>query len=273
MTPVFSFLLSRLLFEVSTGAKNVATINIFGGVVLAAAAADGLLMGAKFFIMETGAMRWVTKIRTTSYARVLAQDKKFFDKSENAGVRLVQIIIKDGDDARNLIAVVLGQSIVVVSMLSVGLIWALVAGWQLTLAGLAIGPVFAITMSLQANLVAKCEQKNKLAREAISKGYYESISNIRAIRAMSLERAFDTNFSDCVEKAQLTGMRGALVEGCSFGITNGLIYLAEALLFFVGAVLVSNGTYTYLRMVEVLNLVVFTVTIASQLMAFSTLNY
>lgn len=90
---------------------------------------------------------------------------------------------------------------------------------------------------------------------------------------MSLERAFDTNFSDCVEKAQLTGMRGALVEGCSFGITNGLIYLAEALLFFVGAVLVSNGTYTYLRMVEVLNLVVFTVTIASQLMAFSTLNY
>lgn len=66
-------------------------------------------------------------------------------------------------------------------------------------------------------------------------------------------------------------MRGALVEGCSFGVANGLIYLAEALLFFVGAELVANGTYTYLRMVEVLNLVVFTVTIGAQLMAFSKL--
>lgn len=68
-------------------------------------------------------------------------------------------------------------------------------------------------------------------------------------------------------------MRGALVEGCTYGVASGLIYLAEALLFFVGAVLISRGTYTYLRMVEVLNLVVFTVTIGSQLMAFSKLYF
>lgn len=42
-----------------------------------------------------------------------------------------------------------------------------------------------------------------------------------------------------------------------------------ALLFYVGAVLVANGTYTYLRMVQVLQLVVFSVSIASQLMTFS----
>lgn len=185
MTPVFSFLLSRLLFEVSIGAENVNTINLFGGIVLAAAAADGLLMGSKFFIMETSAMRWVTKLRKVSYTRVLAQDKKFFDNSENAAVRLVQIIVKDGDDARNLIAVVLGQFVVVATMLSVGLIWALVAGWQLTLAGLAIGPVFAITMSVQANFVAKCEHKNKLAREEIAKGYYEVCSCALALTLTS----------------------------------------------------------------------------------------
>jgi ATP-binding cassette subfamily B (MDR/TAP) protein 1 len=40
-------------------------------------------------------------------------------------------------------------------------------------------------------------------------------------------------------------------------------------LFYVGAVLIAKGRFSYLQMVEVLNLVVFTVTIGSQLMTFS----
>jgi len=62
------------------------------------------------------------------------------------------------------------------------------------------------------------------------------------------------------------------VEGCTYSVASGLIYVAVALLFFVGAVLISRGLYRYPEMVEVLNLVVFSVTIGSigsQLTAFS----
>ena len=173
VTPVFSYLLSRLFFEVSNGARDVSVINIYGGIVLAIAAADGLLIGLKIFIMENAAMNWVTRIRDLCYRKVLAQDKKWFDRPENAPVRLVQVLIKDGDDARSLIASVLGQSLVVVAMLGVGLIWALVRGWQLTLVGFAIAPVFAGVMALQSNLVAKCEVRNKRAREEVAKQYYD----------------------------------------------------------------------------------------------------
>ena len=58
-------------------------------------------------------------------------------------------------------------------MLGVGLIWALVEGWQLTLVGLAIAPVFAIAMAVQTKLVAKCEYRNYRAREEVAKGYYD----------------------------------------------------------------------------------------------------
>jgi len=67
-----------------------------------------------------------------------------------------------------------------------------------------------------------------------------------------------------------TTILGALVEGCTFGVASGLIYATEALLFYVGVVLIACGTYMYLQMVEVLNLVVFMVSFGSQLMAFST---
>lgn len=87
---------------------------------------------------------------------------------------------------------------------------------------------------------------------------------------MAFEPTFKSQFHTSVNRALTTGVKGAFVEGCTYGIASGLIYLAEALLFYVGAMLIARGLYTYLQMVEVLNLVVFSVTIGSQLMAFST---
>jgi ATP-binding cassette subfamily B (MDR/TAP) protein 1 len=86
---------------------------------------------------------------------------------------------------------------------------------------------------------------------------------------MSFEKIFKARFDAAADKALSTGVRGAFVEGCTYGVGTALIYLSEALLFYVGAVLIARGTYTYLQMVEVLNLVVFSVTIGAGLMGFS----
>jgi ATP-binding cassette, subfamily B (MDR/TAP), member 1 len=76
---------------------------------------------------------------------------------------------------------------------------------------------------------------------------------------MAFESIFKAQFDYPVNKALTTGIRGALVEGCTYGVVSGLIYLAKALLFFVGAVLISraSGLYSYLQMVEVLNWLCF----------------
>lgn len=269
MTPIFSFLLSRLMFEVSADPSDASIINSYGGLVLGIAALDGLLLGLKYILMERSAIRWINVLRNKAYTRVLAQDKSWFDEPSHSPSVLSQTLIKDADDARALVAVVLGQCLVVLAMMGLGLIWAMVWGWQLTLVGVAIGPIFVAVMSIQTGLVARCELRNKRAREQIAKVYYESIVNIRSIRAMSLEPILQAQFDQAASICLTTGVRGAFVEGCTYGVASSLIYLAEALLFYVGAVLIARGTYTYLQMVQVLNLVVFTVTIGSQLMAFT----
>ncbi|KAF8452773.1 P-loop containing nucleoside triphosphate hydrolase protein [Boletus edulis BED1] len=268
MTPIFSFLLSRLMFEVSAN-PGAASINSYGAFVFGIAAIDGLVIGLKYFLMESSAIRWVTRLRNTAYSCVLSQDKAWFDSPAHSPAALAQALIEDADDARALVAVVMGQFVVVIAMMGVGLVWAMVWGWQLTLVGIAIGPVFVGVMAVQAGLVAKCEVRNKRAREDVARVYYETILNIRSMRAMSLESVLQAQFDKATSACLSTGSRGAFFEGCSYGVASALIYLAEALLFYVGAVLVANGTYTYLRMVQVLNLVVFTVTLGSQLMAFT----
>jgi hypothetical protein len=58
-------------------------------------------MGLKCFPMETAGNTWVLRIRRQGFANFLAQDKKWFDKGENAGVRLEKMLVRD--DAWNLV--------------------------------------------------------------------------------------------------------------------------------------------------------------------------
>lgn len=176
MTPIFSFLLSRLMFEVSADPSNGNVINSYGGLVLGIAALDGLLLGTKYFLMEVSAIRWVTRLRNIAYVRVLCQDRAWFDMAAHAPAALAQVLVKDSDDARALLAVVLGQCVVVFTMMGFGILWAMVWGWQLTLVGIAIGPVFVAVMGIQAGLVAKYEVRNKKARQEAARVYYEVFS-------------------------------------------------------------------------------------------------
>ncbi|KAB5590231.1 Multidrug resistance protein 2 [Ceratobasidium theobromae] len=268
MTPLFSFLLATLMSEVAAGGRNIPLITKYALLVLLAAAGDGITGGLKFYIMEVAAMNWVTSLRERCFERILVQDKRWHDESAHSPAQIAQVLIKDGDDARTLIAVVIGQCITVVTMVSVGLVWAMVMGWQLTLVGFAVGPVFGLVMVLQVRWSGQIELRNKRAREQVAKQYYNAVANVRAIRAMALESVFRAQFEQSLERAMKTGVQGAFITGCGFGIVNALIYIAEAALFFVGAVLMAREGYSYLRMLQALNLVVFSVTIAAQLLSF-----
>ena len=63
------------------------------------------------------------------------------------------------------------------------------------------------------------------------------------------EKIFKARFDAAVDKALSTGVPRAFVEGCTHGVASALIDFAEALLFYVGAVLIARGMYTYRQMV------------------------
>ncbi|KAG9031180.1 hypothetical protein FRB95_003084 [Tulasnella sp. JGI-2019a] len=268
MTPLFSVALAHLMEQVGSGANDVHMVAFWGKIVLFVALADGASAGAKFIVLENAAMSWVANLRTRAYDQVLKQDKTYFDDPEHNAGKIVQLIVKDGDDVRALIATVLSQGVVTTTMILVGFIWALVLGWQMTLVGFAIAPVFGIAMMGQSVLMSKFELRSKRAREKVEKRYFDTVSNVRAIRSMALEEVFGKQFDEAADAALEAGVHGAFVAGTGYGVANGLVYLAQAVIFYVGAVLLAKGTYSYLKMLTVINLVVFTMSIAAQLMTF-----
>ena len=88
---------------------------------------------------------------------------------------------------------------------------------------------------------------------------------------MALENVFSKHFKDSLDNARTTSIHGAFAAGSSYGLSQALIYLTQALLFWVGAKFIANGTYTYLCLMEVLNLLIFSVSISGQLMTFGGL--
>ena len=70
--------------------------------------------------------------------------------------------------------------------------------------------------------------------------------SIRGICCMAFQGNFKDQFDTSVNKALTTGVKGTFIEGCTYTVESGLIYLAEALLFYIGALLIARGLYTYL---------------------------
>jgi ATP-binding cassette subfamily B (MDR/TAP) protein 1 len=94
---------------------------------------------------------------------------------------------------------------------------------------------------------------------------------MRSIRAWCSSGSLSSlSKSLLTQNARAAGIKSPFVEGCTHSVVSSLIYLSEAVLFYVGAIFVARGTHSYHWVVEVLNLMVFTVSFGTQLMGFGT---
>ena len=245
ITPTFAFLLAQLVVAVTTGEQSVSSVNTYAVIVLFLALANGVTTGLKYYLLELAALNWIRQVRKRAFRLIMRQDKSWFDQSKNSAPYLVQVLMKDSESARGLMANVAGQIVVVIAMLGIGLIWAMVQGWQLTLVGFAMAPIFGAATAIQSRLVTKFEHRNKRCREEVNKKYYDSVANIRAIRGMHLESVFKEDFERSLDKAVKSGIHGAFVDGLGYGVANGLIYLFEGLCFPI-----SDCTFTDLLLKE-----------------------
>ncbi|GAA95096.1 hypothetical protein E5Q_01751 [Mixia osmundae IAM 14324] len=268
MTPIFSSLLAKLIASLGAPDSTAASTTKTSLLVLLVAAADAGSQGFKFAFLQWTAMGWITAIRRKAFHLIIKQDKAYFDDPNNSLTGIVTSLVKDAEDARNLVGNIIGQIVVVVAMISFALIWALAVGWQLTLVGMAIGPIYIACLSMQTTLLSRFEAENKRKREDCAKRFHVSVSNIRALRAMSLEAVFVDKFATSVEDCYRGDSKAVIIASLGYGIANGMTYIAEGLMFYVGAVLIVRQNYTFPQMVQIFTLIVFAVTFAAQIMSF-----
>ncbi|KIR76978.1 ATP-binding cassette, subfamily B (MDR/TAP), member 1 [Cryptococcus gattii EJB2] len=267
-TPIWSFFLSKLMAIVGAGGADTTALTKYGLVVLGLCAAQGLSNCVQEYSLVGLSARWTHMVRGVAMHKLITQDKAFFDLSPNSPSRLVQTLIKDADDARTLMSQVIGKAVTVVIMIGLGLIWAMTVDWRLTLIGLALGPIFAGFMAVNSWFIGNIESACKIAREEVGRVFYESVANVRGIRAMALDGAFEKRFEEDANNAKKTGNRSAWAMAMGGAIAGGLPLFAQALMNFAGSAFMLQGRMNYEQMLQVYNLILFSLTFGSGLLDF-----
>lgn len=260
--PAFGLCLTHVLVAVAHAKPSLGPMI---GVAAGVAVADGMLKGVRFAGMEALGAWWIQHLRTAALHAVLRCDCAWFDEPAHAPSALATALTTDADDARAFLSELLCQVVVVVAMVVGTLTWSFSAGWQLTLCICALLPVAALVLGVQSRATARSRQQAHDARLSAANVVYDYATVVHAARAMRLDTRLHADGERVFSDTQQICVRAWASIATGAGLGDALTYLAEALLYVVGAELLAHGTYDLHRFLIVLNPLIFALSFATHL--------
>ncbi|CUS07101.1 unnamed protein product [Tuber aestivum] len=269
-TPLFAFSLARLLLSFFNTASPPSESRNWSLLVLAIATLDGISSYAMYYLLESCGQTWIDYVRVRAFSRILCQPLTWFDGHNVSSI--TEHLGKDAEEMRNLLGRFAGYAFVAAVMMVFGVTCSFLQSWKLTLVGLAIAPVmYGVTRGFSW-VSGKWEERGNNASSRIGIIFEETVSNVRTVRALSLEEYFRGKLLRATRAAMGIGIQRALYAGIGFGLTDSTILFATgmicpslqtsqltslALIFYSGARLISKGLYNLEETLTVFTLLLF----------------
>ena len=265
--PVFSYVLSRLLrtYAIPRGQPHKALI--YSMTILAVAVVESSHVYLERFCLEYVSQRWVDRLRAEAMKRVLDQPREFFDKEENDVSRITACLDRNAEEMRNLLGRFCGMIWIAALMCVISIVWAMIAQWKMTLISLSIAPyIYGVTKAFSM-VSEKWEGLSNSAAEDAATIFTEVFTNIKTVRALTLEKHFVDKYIHTTNHVLRIGFQRSFYSGCFYGLSDSAGYFSTALIFYVGAVLVKAGAPVE-HIVQVFTMLIFTVTSLGSILEF-----
>ncbi|KAJ4292862.1 ATP-dependent permease [Collariella sp. IMI 366227] len=256
-TPIFSYLFSNLLAQFWVTADPRRDPGKWAGLLVLVAIIDSASTFFGHFLMECTAQKWINALRTEAIKRILSQPKSWFDKPSHSPSRITQCLDRNAEEMGKLVGMFVPIMLTVTCMISTSLIWALVLKWDLTLVTLAGIPVSILAARANSLVSDKWEAICKDAAASTSAIFSETFSNIKVIRALTLERYFANKYIQSAASTYRMGVKRGGYVGLFYGLHISIVYFLAALIFYYAAKTLSDGSIDATTVVRVVNLLIF----------------
>lgn len=262
LNPLFSYVFSKLLTGIAptdSGENSSTYLAKWSGILIGVSAADGIFTFLKEFLLGYSSEAWITKLRMKATAEIAIRSIEWFSHRESSCAELSSLLMNDLRDLRALASEFLSASTNLISVASIGLIWALVTGWKLGLVCLSLFPLFLILTGTYGSLLQVYETSYKSSIASLESQLYEIVLNIKTIKCMDLCEHFEKNYLCLQESTKQLSVKRAIATGFGVALTNALTLVTQAVLFYYGIKLVITQEYTSEQMFETFTLLLFSI--------------
>lgn len=137
----------------------------------------------------------------------------------------------------------------------------------MTLISLSIAPyIYGVTKAFSM-VSEKWESHSNSAAEDAATIFTETFTNIKTVRALTLERRFVDKYIEATNHTLRIGFQRSFYSGFFFGLSDSAEFFSTALIFYIGAVLVKSGA-SVPYVVQVFTMLIFAVTSLGSILGF-----
>lgn len=240
-SPVTSLLTTKLIGTYSFGPDSTRKALIYALGIIGIAFVDGFTQYLQQMAFEYVGQNWINTIRENAVERILDQPKEYFAQEQSAPGRLVETLDRHADESRNVVGRFVPLYTIVGYLCTISIIWAMVTEYRITLVTLSFFPViFGLTKAFGI-ISRKWEGRSNDAAERVNLVFIETFTCIKTVKLLTIEKQFESKAASAYNSAYVIGRMRALWTGGFYGLSEASSTLAQAAIFYYGAVLATQG--------------------------------
>jgi ATP-binding cassette subfamily B (MDR/TAP) protein 1 len=160
-----------------------------------------------------------------------------------------------------------GNLMIVITMITVAIVWSLISCWKLTLVMVACTPIILLINNALSTVAGKIENQIADEEEREASIFAEVFNNIKTVRTLTLENWFHAKHQVAVETVLKTGFKKGIYVGTFFGLSQAVLHFVTALIFHYGGVLLRSHQFDLNDIIQVFTLLLFSISTATMTLA------
>eukprot|EP00903_Cladosiphon_okamuranus_P008530 g8189.t1 len=193
--------------------------------------------------------RLTRRLREVGFKSILRHDVGWFDKDENSVGVLTTRLEEDASKVQLATGTNVANKTQLIVTVCLGVVIGMISAWQIGLLALALIPMMAsasfVQMQMMNGTYGDTEGLDGGAKAGVILG--GALNGVTTMTAFNLQEHTSAEYDKAVTKTIEGRQKRGIVGALAFGYSQGMMFWVFAVIFYVGAILVDDGTITFLQ--------------------------